>query len=581
MSSDGILSSKWTRPDDFIKLQRLKQKKKQLAARVNSNNNNKRPELDDNDKSKLLEAKIAQKRNNPFAKSTDGAKKQKIDDQAYDATASEVRNTATSNLACLTSTRPPAAKLNLQKFDAQAFAKLLHQAKATQADEEDDAALAARQKHTPHLPMDWCLKTRVRFFCPTELPSTQLKTSQVASGLTSFVRCFDTNQTESTLDISDATRFNQCTYYWQHPHLPWLTLFPRSAKENNGITIGERERKALAEEWDYSFRGLFQLLRARQCPYFYLCANSFTVLFRAAGTGGRPETHALVTPSTRGMRSALQQEGIEYSMPLKQQQDAGEGGASNGSFTEETEANTSDSGTGLAYGQAKDIEHISDEDDDDDAWLESLGVDERELRRIQTTHARKLQAAEMSEDFSDNSLLLIEGVECQGFFSYLLNAKSTITSVGRLAGVPPTLLAPVAFPKATMQHLVPRSKKVRLDGIDYHSIDIKGVLLPTFLPSVAMLLCETRHTFSATLASSINTLSFSKATQKLLESTTPAESKEAVETDAGCLQVFGEQNLSDCGLLPAVVSAICRTGQNAVGLLERVCYQKGEGYAWS
>ncbi|TDG48864.1 hypothetical protein AWZ03_004767 [Drosophila navojoa] len=581
MSSEGILSSKWTRPDDFIKLQRLKQKKKQLAARVNSNNNNKRPELDDNDKSKLLEAKIAQKRNNPFAKSTDGAKKQKVDDQPYDATACEARNTATSKLSCLTSTRPPAPKLNLQKFDAQAFAKLLHQAKATQADEEDDAALAARQKHTPHLPMDWCLKTRVRFFCPTELPSTQLKTSQLASGLTSFVRCFDTNQTESTLDISDATRLNQCTYYWQHPHLPWLTLYPRSAKENNGITIGERERKALAEEWDYSFRGLFQLLRARQCPYFYLCANSFTVLFRAAGTGGRPETHALVTPSTRGMRSALQQEGIEYSMPLKQQQDAGEGGASNGSFTEETEANTSDSGTGLANGQAKDIDHISDEDDDDDAWLESLGVDERELRRIQTTHARKLQAAEMSEDFSDNSLLLIEGVECQGFFSYLLNAKSTITSVGRLAGVPPTLLAPVAFPKATMQHLVPRSKKVRLDGIDYYSIDIKGLLLPTFLPSVAMLLCETRHTFSATLASSINTLSFTKATQKLLETTTPAKSKEDVENDGGCLQVFGEQNLSDCGLLPAVVGAICRTGQNAVGLLERVCYQKGEGYAWS
>jgi len=53
----------------FIKLQRLKQKKKQLAARVSSNNNNiKRPELDENYKCKLLEAKIAQKRKNPFAK---------------------------------------------------------------------------------------------------------------------------------------------------------------------------------------------------------------------------------------------------------------------------------------------------------------------------------------------------------------------------------------------------------------------------------------------------------------------------------------------------------------------------------
>lgn len=466
----------------------------------------------------------------------------------------------------------------LQKFDAQAFAKLLQQERAAEADEEDDAALAARQKHTPHLPMDWCLKTRLRFFCPTELPATQLKTSQLASGLTSFVRCFDSHNTSSTLDISDATRFNQCTYYWQHPHLPWLTLFPRSAKENTGISIGERERKALAEEWDYSFRGLFQLLRARQCPYFYLCANTFTVLFRAAGCAGLAEMHALVTPSTRGMRNALRQEGIEYSMPLKRDI-TGTGSLSN-SLTEETETGKATDSSLPAKGNEQ---HTGDqEDDDDDAWLESLGVDERELRRIQSTHARKLQVAEMSEDFSDNSLLLIEGVECQGFFSYLLNAKSTISSVGRLAGVPPTLLAPVAFPKATMQHLVPRSKKVRLDGVDYYSIDIKGLILPTVLPSVAELLCETRQMFSATLASSINTLSFSKATQKLLESSSIEASKVVGEDqDAGSVLVFDEQNLSECGLLPSVVSAICRTGQHAVGLLEHICYQRSEGFAWS
>ncbi|EDV94767.1 protein downstream neighbor of son homolog [Drosophila grimshawi] len=569
MSSETSLSSKWTRPDDFIKLQRLKQKKKQLAARLSSNNNNKRPELDESDKSKLLEAKIAQKRKNPFAKSTDGVKKQKTDVQEETITG-ETKTTTIANLVndAKAKTRTTPEKLVLQKFDAQTFARLLQQARVNQEDEEDDAAVTARQKHTRHLPIDWCLKTRVRFFCPTELPATQLNTSQLASGLTSFVRCFDSDQTESTLDISDATRFNQCTYYWQHPHLPWLTLFPRSAKENNGIAIGERERKALAEEWDYSFRGLFQLLRARQCPYFYLCANTFTVLFRAAGSGGRVETHALVTPSTRGMRNALRQEGIEYSMPLKR--DAT--GEPNSSLNEETDVNEKQ------VEQEVEQEQADDDDEDDDEWLESLGVDERELRRIQSSHARRQQAAEMREDFSDNSLLLIEGVECQGFFSYLLNAKSTITSVGRLAGVPATLIAPVAFPKATMQHLVPRSKKVRLDGINYYSIDIKGLLLPTFLPSVAMLLCETRETFSATLASSSNTLSFSKATQKLLESE-PA--KVADEDQLGSGQVFGEQNLSECGLLPNVVGAICKTGPHAVGLLERICYQRGEGYAWS
>ncbi|XP_017010020.2 protein downstream neighbor of son homolog [Drosophila takahashii] len=565
MSSEASLASKWTRPDDFIKLQRLKQKKNKLAARV-SNNNNKRPglQVDETDKSKLLEAKLAQKRKNPFAKSTDDAKKLRIDPEVPQP---EPVVTASSCFVRETPTRPPPAKFVLQKYDPQAFAKLFQQPQ-TNAEDEDDAELAARQKHTAHLPVDWSLKTRARFFCPSELPAIQLKTSQLASGLTSFVRCMDPQRTESTLDISDATRFNQCTYYWQHPHLPWLTLFPRTAKENVGIVVGDRERKALAEEWDYSFRGLFQLLRARQCPYFYLCANTFTVLFRAAGVGGRAESHALVTPSTRGMRQALRQEGIEFSMPLKSE---ASGSAHDNSFPEES--------MGPETGEQEAPPAAQEDEDDDEDWLESLGVDERELRRIQSSHARKQQAAEMREDFSDNSLLLIDGVECQGFFSYLLNAKSAISTVGRLAGVPPTLLSPVAFPKATMQHLVPRSKKVRLDGVDYFSVDIKGLILPTFLPSVAELLCETRQMFSSTLASSINTLAFSKATQKLLES--PETPQSDVEGEDAAGQVFGEQNLSECGLLPGVVGSICRTGQHAVGLLERICYQRGEGYAWS
>ncbi|EDX11713.1 protein downstream neighbor of son homolog [Drosophila simulans] len=568
MSSEASVASKWTRPDDFIKLQRLKQKKNKLAARV-SNNNNRRIglQVDETDKCKLLEAKLAQKRKNPFAKSTDDAKKLRVDPQLADL---EPVVTASSCFVRETPTRPPPAKFVLQKYDPQAFAKLFQQPQIN-AEDEDDAELAARQKHTAHLPVDWSLKTRARFFCPTELPAIQLKTSQLASGLTSFVRCMDPQRTESTLDISDATRFNQCNYYWQHPHLPWLTLYPRTAKENVGVVVGERERKALAEEWDFSFRGLFQLLRARQCPYFYLCANTFTVLFRAAGVGGRAESHALVTPSTRGMRQALRQEGIEFSMPLKSE---GSGNTHDSSFTEESTT----SSLGPEAGEDAPPPAQEDEDDDED-WLESLGVDERELRRIQSSHARKQQAAEMREDFSDNSLLLVDGVECQGFFSYLLNAKSAISTVGRLAGVPPTLLSPVAFPKATMQHLVPRSKKVRLDGVDYFSIDIKGLILPTFLPSVAELLSETRQMFSSTLASSINTLAFSKATQKLLETPEMPQSDAEGEDAAG--QVFGEQNLSECGLLPGVVGSICRTGQHAVGLLERVCYQRDEGYAWS
>jgi len=78
-----------------------------------------------------------------------------------------------------------------------------------------------------------------------------------------------------------------------------------------GIANSPSVKDALNTDWCNSFRSLFHLLRVRQCPYFYVCANAFTVLFRAAGICGIPEIHALVTPTTRGFRQSLKQEGKE------------------------------------------------------------------------------------------------------------------------------------------------------------------------------------------------------------------------------------------------------------------------------
>ncbi|XP_037954535.1 protein downstream neighbor of son homolog [Teleopsis dalmanni] len=562
------ISQNWKRPNELIKLQRLKQKKKQLAARFKQTNNNENVVLED--KASLLEAKIAQKRKNPFAKSAENESKKARNDQVLleqdDTLLAFINTNATTTEAFVRETpvKVAPAKLVLKSFDSNAFSQFLHQA------DEDDAI--EEQIFSKHLPMDWSLKTRVRIFCESDLPTTTLKTSQMASGLTSFVRCIYSQNEYGMLDISPTTRFNQAAYYWQHPHLPWMTLFPRNSKDNIGITIGERERKALAEDWDFSFHGLFHLLRGLQCPYFYVCANTFTVLFRAAGTAGRTEMHALMTPSTRGIRSNLRQEGIEFTMPLKN--DGGLNRSADGNYSEESGS--------IVTVENPDQEGVNtggNDEQEEDEWLESLGVDEKEIRRIQTAHTRKIKAKEMAEDFSDNSLLLIEGVECQGFFSFLLNAKSTISSIGRLAGVPPTLLAPVAFPKATMQHLTLRSNKVRMDGVDYNSIEAKGIVLPTFLPYIFQLLSETKNTFSAALASSNNTLAFSKATQALTEDPNCSNTNTTEGTDAH--QVFQQGSLCDCGLNEAVIECMCRTGQYSVALLERVCYDKECGYAWS
>lgn len=51
------------------------------------------------------------------------------------------------------------------------------------------------------------------------------------------------------------------------------------------------------------------------------------------------------------------------------------------------------------------------------------------------------------------SLVFVEGVEAQAFFNFLMNCKSIIPMNGALAGVPPTLLSPVAFTGASLTSL--------------------------------------------------------------------------------------------------------------------------------
>lgn len=46
---------------------------------------------------------------------------------------------------------------------------------------------------------------------------------------------------------------------------------------------------------------------------------------------------------------------------------------------------------------------------------------------------------------------MVEGVEAQALFNFLLNCKSCTATTGPLAGIPPTLLSPVAFHGATLR----------------------------------------------------------------------------------------------------------------------------------
>lgn len=61
-----------------------------------------------------------------------------------------------------------------------------------------------------------------------------------------------------------------------------------------------------------SFTSLYNLLKTKLCPYFYVCSYQFTVLFRAAGLAGSSVITALISPTTRGLREAMRNEGNSY-----------------------------------------------------------------------------------------------------------------------------------------------------------------------------------------------------------------------------------------------------------------------------
>merc|ERR1712142_60163 len=142
-----------------------------------------------------------------------------------------------------------------------------------------------------HPPLDWTLKSRVRFMSQAPLGWTQhLSTVEEASGVTGGVRCLSLSQGSHCLNTSNNARFHSLCLYWQHPSLP-VPLFPRyslssmtkPASNVPSLSLSPDMQRALHSDWMSSLQSVYQLVKARQCPYFYLLAPSFTCLFRAAG----------------------------------------------------------------------------------------------------------------------------------------------------------------------------------------------------------------------------------------------------------------------------------------------------------
>ena len=109
--------------------------------------------------------------------------------------------------------------------------------------------------------------------------------------------------------------FGESISYWIFPYLPWLQLYPKSVGGFNSTEpLNAEIQLSLAKSWNTSFKSLYYSLRNNQCPYFYLLTPTFMVLFRAENIGGVAEMHAILTPSTKGLRESLKD--ITFTMPL-------------------------------------------------------------------------------------------------------------------------------------------------------------------------------------------------------------------------------------------------------------------------
>lgn len=95
-------------------------------------------------------------------------------------------------------------------------------------------------------------------------------------------------------------------------------------------------------------------------------------------------------------------------------------------------------------------------------------------------------------DHRPESAVLVKGLNTFTLLNFLINCKSLVATSGAQAGLPPTLLSPVAFRGASMQMLKARSMNVKTNALsgyrDQFSLEITGPIMPHALHNVTMLL---------------------------------------------------------------------------------------------
>ncbi|XP_078491615.1 protein downstream neighbor of son homolog [Ciona intestinalis] len=375
--------------------------------------------------------------------------------------------------------------------------------------------LAPVEEKTKHdvLPADWSIKTKARFLSPSSFAwCARVRGNEEAKSITRSVRC---QKLETTTQSDLRIELCKCLVYHQHPSVPWFKLFPRFGSDCRlvpGITTEplptEHAKTCMYDSWAAAFRSSYQLLRENLCPYFYICAQQYTALFRSAVVSPCCEVNCLITPTSMGFRKSLKSEGIEFTMPLQQLN------------TQQSDSVNSD---------VKDLNEESKEnkpvtEKDKSHCCVDVEADEQEEQQwkdisngLQFRKNKEINLAVRS-DGQPRTAVLVKGMtQTQILFNYLLNCKSSTANSGPQAGVPPTILSPVPFIGSSLKKLDMRAgiaKMCENDGSDFDtqsektsgvpkerfSLDISGPLMPHQLSGIITLLNKTQDAGNFTCA---------------------------------------------------------------------------------
>ncbi|ORX90645.1 hypothetical protein K493DRAFT_317833 [Basidiobolus meristosporus CBS 931.73] len=166
-------------------------------------------------------------------------------------------------------------------------------------------------------PFDWTLKARLVF---TSTKSFQWCDSLVSAHQTEALDSFVKSQEPEHVN----SQLKKHMHSWVYPTFENPKAYSdhliKIMSKTSSLLAEEKESvaefKSSIEEWKDAFRSLYYSLRNGVCTYFYYINDQFSVLFKSKNASDTGEFEAIMSKSTHGLRKVLQEEGIEFEVPL-------------------------------------------------------------------------------------------------------------------------------------------------------------------------------------------------------------------------------------------------------------------------